>query len=123
MKKTYDEYEKYDVNKDEEFLRALANENAFAYYLIKSNQKRPYNKKGIVSNKAGESLAKKLTKGVGKHLAKRAVKGVASAALTGAMIGVRPMLVQNSVNLTRKLISKNPKMLNAVMNKSGVYRV
>ena len=50
--KTYDEYEKYNVNEDEEFLNHLKAENAFAYYLIRTNAKRPYKKSGLY-NSAG----------------------------------------------------------------------
>lgn len=123
MKKTYDEYEKYDVNKDEEFLRALANENAFAYYLIRNNQKRPYHKTGAFSNKANKGIAQKLAEGVTGHLARKAVKGLTSAAVTGAMIGMKPMLIHKTAQLTKNVIQKHPKVLNAVMSKSGVYRV
>lgn len=123
MKKTYDEDEKYDVNKDEEFLRALANENAFAYYLIRNNQKRPYRKTGAFSSKANKGIAQKLTEGVTGHLARKAVKGLTSAAVTGAMIGVKPMLIHKAAQLTKNAIQKHPKVLNAIMSKSGVYRV
>lgn len=123
MKRTYDEYEKYDVNKDEEFLRALANENAFAYYLIRNNQKRPYRKTGAFSNKANKNITQKLSEGITGHLARKTVKGLTSAAVTGAMIGMKPMLIHKTAQLTKNVIKKHPKTLNAVMSKSGVYRV
>ena len=123
MKKTYDEDEKYDVNKDEEFLRALANENAFAYYLIRNNQKRPYRKTGAFSSKANKGIAQKLAEGVTGHVARKAVKGLTSAAVTGAMIGMKPMLIHKAAKLTKNAIQKHPKVLKAVMSKSGVYRV
>lgn len=123
MKQTYDEDEKYDVNKDEEFLRALANENAFAYYLIRNNQKRPYRKTGAFSNKANKGIAQKLTEGVTGHLARKAVKSLTSAAVTGAMVGMKPMIIHKTAKLTKNIIQKHPKVLTAVMSKKGVYRI
>ena len=105
MKSIYDEYEKYDVNKDEEFLKNLSTSNAFAYYLIRNNAKRPYKKSGLFSKTSENSSglfenAKGLLENptVNKQL-QRIGKSAASGVLKAVNNKVKNLAMQKTAQL------------------------
>ena len=109
--------DKYDVNEDEEFLNHLKSENAFAYFLIKNNQRKKYNKSGKYSKASNSSetsqgsfrdglklleypLIRKTIKYIGKQ-AKRIIGGAAS----GVISEIRNRTKNNFAKGTHKLLN------------------
>ena len=131
MKSVYDEYEKYDVNKDEEFLNHLKSENAFAYYLIKSNAKRPYKKSGLYSssNKEESESGGKLNR-IKKILenpsVQHAMKRIGNAAISGAVGAISNRVKANTAQQTLRMLGNKRLKSNNILNaqlKKGKWRV
>lgn len=110
--------DKYDVNEDEEFLNHLKSENAFAYYLIKNNQKRKYNKSGQYSKSSNSSetsqgsfkeglklLEDPLVRKAVKYAGKQTLRVVGGAA-SGIVGEIRNRTKNNFAKGTSKLLNK-----------------
>jgi len=126
--KTYDENEKYNVYEDEDFLNHLREENAFAYYLIRNNQKRPYKKSGLYSskNQGNENKENKIKKFLDNPTVKKTLKRVGSAALSGAVGVIAAKTKARSAQKTREILGSKIKGTGNILSakyKNGSWRV